>query len=361
METKAFKVEDLDETQLEFLAKHKIQLDEVLDATGLKTSEYKAIMAKSGFKVAIGVTPCKKFGHQMRAANGHCVMCKPANLGYRKRYRESGFVYIAKTKEQANLIKVGYCNELKAREKSLNVDGYGGFGNWYIVYSRAVNEKGEVEHYIHKRLSDYAVVKQYIHENKEQTATELFLCHPSQAISLLKLYKPSSNETGQDGSESKTTSHNRSKPGLVIRPLEKKEKLAVSNQKTKYQNQAPNQRQNEGQEENDEKVASQARNSFKIPALASAFFFLSPAYFALFQVLTSDHLDTKFKVGLSLLSVVFVYLHTFFRGEYDESTFFGKIVEVLETPISLLTGSLLIIFLSIFPFFLIFYLVSLLW
>ena len=176
----------LTKEQAEFLSHHNISKSEVLDATNMRPKDYKKIMSEQGLRVAIGVTPCKKAGHTMRAANGHCVMCKPANLMYRKRFRESGYVYIATTKERNDLIKVGYCQNIEERESSLNIDCYGGYSDWSINSFRKSEEKGVLEHAMHKALQKYSFSTTYFHDGQEQTATELFRHDLGTAIALLK-------------------------------------------------------------------------------------------------------------------------------------------------------------------------------
>jgi hypothetical protein len=168
-----------------FINKHKILTSEILDATNMRTKDYKRLMSENRYRVAIGVTACEKKGHRMRGANGHCLICKPANLNYRKRYRESGYVYVAATSDRSDLIKVGYCEDIKKREQSLNVDTYAGYKNWKIYANIGVEQKGAVEHDIHSILKSYSYSTTYIHHGREQLATELFQYSLDEAILLL--------------------------------------------------------------------------------------------------------------------------------------------------------------------------------
>ncbi|APD87317.1 hypothetical protein BM527_15135 [Alteromonas sp. Mex14] len=122
----------------------------------------------------------------MRGANGHCVMCKPANLMYRKRYREAGYVYVASTEERDDIVKVGYCTHTKKREQSLNNTRYGGYTGWKIIASREALEKGVLENAIHHKLKPFAFETTYFHDNQKQTASELFSVDSGYAISVLK-------------------------------------------------------------------------------------------------------------------------------------------------------------------------------
>lgn len=176
----------LTDIQADFLAHHDIPLTDILDANGMRTKDYTALMSSRGYRVAIGVTPCRAHGHTMRGANGHCVMCKPANLMYRKRYREAGYVYVAATEERDDIVKVGYCTHTKMREQSLNNTRYGGYTGWKIIDSREALEKGVLENAIHQKLKPYAFETSYFHDNQQQTASELFCVDSGYAISVLR-------------------------------------------------------------------------------------------------------------------------------------------------------------------------------
>ncbi|MFT6909508.1 MAG: hypothetical protein ACJAS1_006229 [Oleiphilaceae bacterium] len=181
----------LTKAQKDFLKHHQIPEHEVLDAHSIRTKDYKALMSEKGYRVAIGVTPCGKASHTMRGANGQCVMCKPANLMYRKRFRESGYVYIATTKERSGIIKVGYCQNVIKREASINNNKYGGYSNWKIRSSRKVKQKGPVEHAMHRSLAAFAYSSTYFHHNQEQVATELFTYDVDDAVDMLHQVKVS--------------------------------------------------------------------------------------------------------------------------------------------------------------------------
>ena len=168
-----------------FLEHHNIDVCKVLDATGMRTGEYKALMSEKEYAVAIGVSPCGAEGHTMRGANGHCVMCKPANLNFRKRFRQEGYVYVAATPARRDIVKIGYTNNVKDRQKSLNTDKYAGYTGWKIHASRLVNEKGVIEHAAHDALKKFAFSTSYFKEGKAQTASELFKYSLKDAISLL--------------------------------------------------------------------------------------------------------------------------------------------------------------------------------
>lgn len=192
--------------QAAFLQQHDIPLTDVLDAQGMSTKEYKERMSSRGYVVAVGVTPCRAHGHTMRGANGHCVMCKPANLTYRKRYREAGYVYVAATRERNDIVKVGYCTDIKHREATLNSSEYGGYTGWKIIASRQAEEKGVLENAIHQKLKPFAFKTTYFHDNHQQATNELFLLDREHAISTLRNIDISKPNTSRTNDSTKSTS-----------------------------------------------------------------------------------------------------------------------------------------------------------
>lgn len=180
-------------SQREFIAHHNINEHEILDAHGMRPKNYKTLMSKMGYRLAIGVSACKKEGHTMRSANGACAMRRPANLNYRKRYRESGYVYVATTTDRSDIIKVGYTNNVADRKSTLNGERYAGYKNWHICFSLKVAQKGPVEDAVHKKLAAHAFTATYVTHNKNQMAKELFKCSPENAIAILK--KSDSNDS----------------------------------------------------------------------------------------------------------------------------------------------------------------------
>ena len=227
----------LSRDQKAFLSQHNIKESEVLDAAGMRTMDYKALMSEQGYRVAIGVTACKRSGHTMRGANGHCVMCKPANLNYRKRFREAGYVYVATTEERSDIIKIGYCENIKNREATLNASRYGGYQNWRIQSSRKAEQKGPLEQAIHKRLEKYSFSSRYFHDNQEQMAIELFQYDLDKAIGLLQDTKINSNDLDAVKAAKKTSKRNISpskepKPNKKIEWQHHKENMVLRQEVT---------------------------------------------------------------------------------------------------------------------------------
>ena len=165
----------LSKDQKAFLASQQIPLSTVFDATGMKRAQYYELMKDLGKKVAIGITPCRKFEHTMRTRNGACIQCNPAAMTFLSRHEESGSVYIAGSKYGA-VIKVGYSGDVSKREKTLNNMGYGGSNDWRALYIVECQLGGQVESLIHKELEDFNTPRQYIRDGNTVDCLELFQC-----------------------------------------------------------------------------------------------------------------------------------------------------------------------------------------
>lgn len=173
------KIADFPKEIEEFLKHHNIDESEVYDASGMPTWEYKDMMSLYGYKVAIGVTPCKAYGHRLRSSKGHCVICKPEVLNYRSRYKLSGFVYIAQS-TKSQLIKVGMTSKDSAQERVaiLNTQGYGGNNDWTLVKSRYCRNMGYVENQIKNQFKEHLNPIEFFRTSswELETSTEIFNC-----------------------------------------------------------------------------------------------------------------------------------------------------------------------------------------
>lgn len=74
----------LTKSQVQFLEKHGIGLDHLLDAEGLTTTEFQDRMKSEGKFIAYNVSACKKGGHTLRTATAHCAQCYTARIGIKK-------------------------------------------------------------------------------------------------------------------------------------------------------------------------------------------------------------------------------------------------------------------------------------
>jgi hypothetical protein len=175
----------LSESQLQFLSEQNITLNLIFNGKGLSKSEYQEKMKLLGKLFVYNVSPCKSSGHTLRSRSGHCIQCNTAYIGFTKRSAKAGFVYIAQTKK-GKLIKLGFSENVREREKSLIRTKYGEFDDWKILLGISCINAGKLEIEIKKQLEKYAQVKTYNHDGKKQVADELYRCEYSQAKEQLK-------------------------------------------------------------------------------------------------------------------------------------------------------------------------------
>jgi hypothetical protein len=174
----------LKQEQKIFLKRHGISMDEVMDASGMRTTYWKSLIKDSEFVVAIGVTECERQGHSMRSHAGHCVMCDPAKLAFQKRHRSTGEIYIMYS-SKSRLIKVGVANCAFDRESSLNTMGYGNISDWKLKYSWRIQDSGSIEKQVHKVLKNYVVLISHATGNSK-SAGEIFSCSIKKAKEVIE-------------------------------------------------------------------------------------------------------------------------------------------------------------------------------
>lgn len=180
--------------QRNFLIRHKIELASVFDATGLQKSQYKSAMEAIGKSVAIGVTPCKKGGHTMRSASGHCIQCHPEYIAYRDRYHSQGKIYISGSLS-CELIKVGMASDVDIRESGLNSLGYAGANDWEVLCWVKASDAGRVEFDVHRRLEIYSTDSTYIRNGEKVYCREVFRCGYEEAKAAVDACAGSSPES----------------------------------------------------------------------------------------------------------------------------------------------------------------------
>jgi len=171
--------------QWSFLIHHKIPLDRVMDASGMRTKAYQAFMSREGLWVAYGVTPCREVGHTMRTRKGHCIQCSPAALAFLKRCDEPGWVYIA-TSEESGLCKVGTAKDVYERIAMLNRIGYGYTTDWVGRWVAEVDNAGMVESIVQQSLAGFRETGGYLVRGYGAECTELFNCSLETALDALK-------------------------------------------------------------------------------------------------------------------------------------------------------------------------------
>ncbi|MFC5302898.1 GIY-YIG nuclease family protein [Azospira restricta] len=161
----------------QFLCRYDIPLEGVLDARGQCRQEYQLVMKENGARVAITDSRCAAEGHRMRSRHGKCIQCDPSSIAFSKRYRDTGYVYLALSLSPKILIKIGSSKKknLDLRAEELNSHKCGGRTNWKIVNAVLCLEAGRVENEIQAALKDYQVVLDY--GSKSGASRELFKCH----------------------------------------------------------------------------------------------------------------------------------------------------------------------------------------
>lgn len=140
----------------EFLARHKLSIDDVFFADGLRPSQFKPLIREENCVVAVDVAPCRNFGHTIYTRSGDCAECNSAKIAFVKRHRSSGEIYLAFSAD-GGVCKVGLGRDVGRRLVTLNCLAYGGFNDWVLKRSWHSAEAGRTEAAIHKLLSEYRV------------------------------------------------------------------------------------------------------------------------------------------------------------------------------------------------------------
>lgn len=165
----------LSREQLNFLSAHEIPLSKVFDCSGMASPVWKSAMKELGMWLAYGGARCAAAGHQLRTRNSDCVQCRPAAIGYLKRYSIAGEVYIAASARH-NLYKVGMAQDSKFRIKQLNTYEYGGANDWQLYSSWSCETAGQVEFEAHRLLAPHQHFGSYFKDGEERECKELFKC-----------------------------------------------------------------------------------------------------------------------------------------------------------------------------------------
>jgi hypothetical protein len=164
--------------QMSFLKKHSIPLSQVFDASGLERQVYQATMHELDMLIAIGVSPCGKFGHTMKWRTGHCAQCNTQGIAFSRRLKEPGDVYVAESRA-TGLVKIGSAGDVHARIATLNHFGYGGVNDWRIRYYTPCNQAGSVEFEAQQLLKKYRTSISYLKSGTLVDCQELFECEAS--------------------------------------------------------------------------------------------------------------------------------------------------------------------------------------
>ena len=167
-----------------FLKRHGILIDQVMDASGMRASDWKFLIKGSEYIVAVGVTKCQKKGHSMRSHAGHCVMCDPAKLAFQMRHYSKGQIYIMYSSKN-KLVKIGVASSANTRQVSLNQIGYGNIKDWNLKYKWQVLKSGAVEKKAHRLLREYSVSISHGTGNSN-SAGEIFSCSVKKAKEIIE-------------------------------------------------------------------------------------------------------------------------------------------------------------------------------
>ena len=175
----------MNQREINFLSKHGLTSDDVYDGRNETRANYRINAKKIGKNIILG-RPCNAAGHRLKTRAGHCIQCDPAKLAYATRQQLNGYLYIAKSKS-IRPIKVGFTSSINKRANSLNHGWYAGQSDWKIVFSQKLNNAGEIENAVKKKLGRYKATGHfYEKDGASQQATELFNVSIDEAISVIE-------------------------------------------------------------------------------------------------------------------------------------------------------------------------------
>jgi hypothetical protein len=171
----------LSKEQIQYLlTTHNILVDQVMDASKMRRSEWMSLIKDSEYEVAAGVDPCTRSNkHTIKSKKGHCIFCKPEVIPFQRRYSRDGEIYVMYSPSK-NLIKVGVAMSSEERESSLNQAGYGNIKDWELKFSAHISKSGEIERKVHKILLPHNFpIKHFV--GNSFFANEIFSCSVAKA------------------------------------------------------------------------------------------------------------------------------------------------------------------------------------
>jgi T5orf172 domain len=181
----AYSMAQLNRQQQAFLDHHQIPLSRVFDASGLTASEWQRSMRDLDLWVAYGGAKCRMAGHQLRSSNSICLQCRPAAIGFIRRYFEAGEVYVAKSVSQ-RVLKVGTAKIAAERIYQLSVYEYGGAKDWILCFSNECANAGRVEFEAHRLLASKLSAGTYFKNGEYKECRELFKCSEAEGIAAVR-------------------------------------------------------------------------------------------------------------------------------------------------------------------------------
>ncbi len=94
---------------------------------------------------------------------------------FRDRHYSPGYVYIAGSLSGC-VLKVGTTNNVPNQQYRLRYVGYGGLDDWRMLCSVWVDEGGNVEHTVRRRLQRYKTMRMYEKDGFRQKGREIVQC-----------------------------------------------------------------------------------------------------------------------------------------------------------------------------------------
>jgi hypothetical protein len=174
----------LTDGELYFLSRVGLSPDDVHDGRG-QSKKYRERAAKEAGKVLVLGPECQAAGHRLRTRSGHCAQCDTRKIAFQERYNAGGYVYIAGSLS-GRAIKIGTAQDIPQRERQLRAERHAGYDDWYVLFSIWVNEAGRIENAASSRVISPRVFGTYFKDNIGQTATEVFKCSFSAALTAIR-------------------------------------------------------------------------------------------------------------------------------------------------------------------------------
>lgn len=167
-----------------FLSHHCIDEGHVYDGRGQSKWQRESAAKSAGKDIILTSVRCRARGHRLRTRAGHCIQCKPANIGFIKRETAVQYVYIAGSLA-GQLIKIGTASDVKQRERKMRAEGYGEQHDWVVLHLIFTENAGAIERSASQYVRGEKVYRQYWKDGFSQTATEIFKCSYSDALTAL--------------------------------------------------------------------------------------------------------------------------------------------------------------------------------
>lgn len=170
---------DLTAQEIEFLAHHKISIEEVINVEGMIKIGQKRAMEAVSARISIGGGICN-YGHRLKTRSGHCPQCEPKNLAFEKRHSTTAFVYVCVSEK--GFVKIGYAADPSDREGRLNRESYASCQRWRLVFKKQFENAGRVESNAHAFLANRRTIQTYTKNGKKTETYEVFVCTVEDAI-----------------------------------------------------------------------------------------------------------------------------------------------------------------------------------